>query len=130
MTQLHTSRWVYGFDHNVLFNSGRVVCGMHKHNNPAETAVVVYGPDQQRGQGEGKGAEEQDRESLSLTIGSYGRGWCQERACVFAFGYGAVEESGGQNRTLSCSVRLTLTAAEKQRLHRDKKQAGEESWLK
>ena len=74
MTRLHTSRWVYGFDHNVLFNSGRVVCGMHKHNNPAETAVVVYGLDQQRGQGEGKGAEEQDSESLSLTIGSYGRG--------------------------------------------------------
>ena len=65
MTQLHTSRWVYGFDHNVLFNSGRVVCGMHKHNNPAETTVVVYGLDQQRGQGEGKGAEEQ--ESLTLT---------------------------------------------------------------
>ncbi len=41
------------------------------------------------------------------------------RACVFAFGYGAVEESGGRNRTLSCSVRLTLTAAKKQRL-RDK----------
>ena len=51
MTQLHTSRWVYGFDHNVLFNSGRVVCGMHKHNNPAETAVVVYGLDQQWGKG-------------------------------------------------------------------------------
>ena len=58
MTQLHTTRWVYGFDHNVLFNSGRGVCGMHKHNNPAETAVVVYGLDQQRGQGEGKGAED------------------------------------------------------------------------
>ena len=65
MTQLHTSRWVYGFDHNVLFNSGRVVCGMHKHNNPAETAVVVYGLDQQRGKGKGKGAEEQC--SLALT---------------------------------------------------------------
>ena len=43
------------------------------------------------------------------------------RACVFAFGYGAVEESGGRNRTLSCSVRLTLTAAKKQRLHRETK---------
>ena len=32
---------------------------MHKHNNPAETAVVVYGLDQQRGKGEGKEAEEQ-----------------------------------------------------------------------
>ena len=80
MTQLHTSRWVYGFDHNVLFNSGRVVCGMHKHNNPAETAVVVYGLDQQRGQGEGKGAEETkipnayDRE--------YSRGWGLENVRV------------------------------------------------
>ena len=53
------------------------------------------------------------------------------RACVFAFGYGAVEESGGRNRTLSCSVRLTLTAAKKtEATQRDKKQAGEESWLK
>ena len=51
--------------------------------------------------------------------------------CVFsAFGYGAVEESGGRNRTLSCSVRLTRTAAKKQRLHKEKQQAGEESWLK
>ena len=38
---------------------------MHKHNNPAETAVVVYGLDQQRGQGEGRGAEETN--SLALT---------------------------------------------------------------
>ena len=75
----------------------------------------------QRGQEEGKGVEEQDRESLSLTIGSYGRGWCQERACVFAFGYGAVEESGGRNRTLSSSVRLTRPAAKKQRLHKETK---------
>ena len=90
-------------------------------HDSAETAVVVYGLDQQRGQGEGKGAEEQDRESLSLTIGSYGRGWCQERACVFAFGYGAAEESGGRNRTLSSSVRLTRTAAKKQRPHKETK---------
>ena len=32
---------------------------------------------------------------------------------VSAFGYGAVEESGGRNRTLSSSVRLTRTAAKK-----------------
>ena len=43
------------------------------------------------------------------------------RACVFAFGYGAVEESGGRNRTLSCSVRLTLTAAKRQRRQRETK---------
>ena len=129
MTQLHTSRWVYGFDHNVLFNSGRVVCGMHKHNNPAETAVVVYGLDQQRGQGEGKGAEETkipnayDRE--------YSLGWGLGTCLFSAFGYGAVKESGGQNRTLSLSVRLTRTAAKNQRLrHRQQKQGGEESWLK
>ena len=52
--------------------------------------------------------------------------------CVLsAFGYGAVEESGGRNRTLSSSVRLTRTAAKKtEATQRDKKQAGEESWLK
>ena len=51
--------------------------------------------------------------------------------CVFsASGYGAVEESGGRNRTLSSSVRLTRTAAKKQRLRKETKQAGEESWLK
>ena len=86
MTQLHTSRWVYGFDHNVLFNSGRVVCGMHKHNNPAETAVVVYGLDQQRGQGEGKGAEENKQQSLTLTIGNIAWDGGLKRACSLRSG--------------------------------------------
>ena len=53
-----------------------------------------------------------------------------ETCLLSAFGYGAVEESGGRNRTLSSSVRLTRTAAKKQRLHKEIKQAGEESWLK
>ena len=46
-----------------------------------------------------------------------------EETCVFsAFGYGAVKESGGQNRTLSPSVRLTLTTASKeQRPHKETK---------
>ena len=53
------------------------------------------------------------------------------KTCLFsAFGYGAVEESGGRNRTLSSSVRLTRTAAKKQRLRKETKQAGEASWLK
>ena len=47
-----------------------------------------------------------------------------------ASGYGAVEESGGRNRTLSSSVRLTRTTAKKQRPHKETKQAGEASWLK
>ncbi len=38
-----------------------------------------------------------------------------------AFGYGAVKESGGQNRTLSSSVRLTRTVAKKQRPHKETK---------
>ena len=84
-------RWVYGFDHNG-----------------------------DRGEVKVKGLKERQT-PLSLTIGSYGRGWGAQRACVFAFGYGAVEESGGRNRTLSCSVRLTLTAAKRQRLHRETK---------
>ena len=53
------------------------------------------------------------------------------KTCLFsAFGYGAVEESGGRNRTLSRSVRLTRTTAKKQRPHKEIKQAGEASWLK
>ena len=44
------------------------------------------------------------------------------RSCLLsAFGYGAVKESGGQNRTLSSSVRLTRTAAKKQRPHKETK---------
>ncbi len=57
---------------------------MHKHNNPAETAVVVYGLDQQRGKGEGKEAEEQAGVGNRVPVAydrDYGRGWCQERAC-------------------------------------------------
>ena len=83
----------------------------------------------QRGRGEGKGAEGQSpfrylRESQQGRRGS--------TTCLLsAFGYGAVEESGGRNRTLSSSVRLTRTAAKKQRLRKEtKKQAGEASWLK
>ena len=42
------------------------------------------------------------------------------KTCLLsAFGYGAVEESGGRNRTLSSSVRLTRTAAKKQRLRKE-----------
>ncbi len=80
---------------------------------------MIYGLDHNVDRGKVKGLENKS-ESLSLTIGSYGLGWCP-RACVFAFGYGAVAESGGRNRTLSCSVRLTLTAAKKQRLHNETK---------
>ena len=129
MTQLHTSRWVYGFDHNVLFNSGRVVCGMHKHNNPAETTVVVYGLDQQRGKGEGKGAEE-THDTPDRYACEYSLGWGLGTCLFSAFGYGAVKESGGQNRTLSPSVRLTRTAAETRGHTRRQKQAGGASWLK
>ncbi len=65
----------------------------------------VYGLDHNGDRGEVKGLKKTD--SLSLTIASYGRGLCQS-TCVFsAFGYGAVKESGGQNRTLSLSVRLS-----------------------
>ena len=87
---------------------------------------MIYGLDHNVDRGKVKGLKNKS-ESLSLTIESYGRGWCP-RACVFAFGYGAVEESGGRNRTLSCSVRLTLTAAKIQRPHKETKckQAGEE----
>ena len=57
---------------------------MHKHNNPAETAVVVYGLDQQRGQG---GAEETN--SLALTGPLAGDR--AETCLVSASGYGAEE---------------------------------------
>ena len=44
-----------------------------------------------------------------------------ETCLLSAFGYGAVEESGGRNRTLSSSVRLTRTAAKRQRQHKETK---------
>ena len=53
-----------------------------------------------------------------------------ETCLLSAFGYGAGEESGGRNHTLFLSVRLTRTAAKKQRLHKEKQQAGDGSWLK
>ena len=57
------------------------------------------------------------------TCASLSRGGGGLKTCLLsAFGYGAVEESGGRNRTLSCSVRLTLTAAKKtEATQRDKK---------
>ena len=71
--------------------------------------------------GEGKGAEEQSRVPNAYDRESQ-HGMGLEETCLFsAFGYGAVKESGGQNRTLSSSVRLTRTAAKKQRPHKETK---------
>ena len=82
----------------------------------------------QRGRGEGKGAEGQSPFRYLCESEQGRRG---STTCLFsAFGYGAVEESGGRNRTLSSSVRLTRAAAKKQRLRKETKQAGEESLLK
>ncbi len=87
---------------------------------------MVYGLDQQRGKGEGKGAEENKLPNAYVEYA----GDCAD-TCVFsAFGYGAVKESGGQNRTLSPSVPLTRTAAKNRGHTRRQKQAGEASWLK
>ena len=64
------------------------------------------------------------------TCASLSRGGGGSKTCLLsAFGYGAVEGSGGRNRTLSSAVRLTRTAAKRQRLHRETKckQAGEAS---
>ena len=90
---------------------------------------MVYGLDHNGDRGKVRGLKDNlpfayDRESE--------QGRRRLETCLLsAFGYGAVEESGGRNRTLSCSVRLTLTAAKKtEATQRDKKQAGEESWLK
>ena len=83
----------------------------------------------QRGRGKVKGLKN-NQESRTLTIANYSRGWGCKKICVFsAFGYGAVRDCGGQNRTLSPSVRLTRTAAKKQRPHKETKckQAGEAS---
>ena len=44
-----------------------------------------------------------------------------ETCLLSAFGYGAVEESGGRNRTLSSSVRLTRTAAKRRKPHKETK---------
>ena len=88
---------------------------------------MIYGLDHNVDRGKVKGLKM--AHSLALTGPFAGE---EADTCVFStFGYGAVEESGGRNRTLSCSVRLTLTAAKKtEATQRDKKQAGEESWLK
>ena len=97
------------------------------HCSQTEWAVVIYGLDHNVDRGKVKGLKM--AHSLALTGPFAGE---EADTVVFsAFGYGAVEESGGRNRTLSCSVRLTRTAAKKQRLtQRQQKQAGEESWLK
>ena len=70
---------------------------------------MVYGLDHNGDRGKVKGLKKQ--KSRTLTIANIaGDGGL--KTCVFsAFGYGAVKESGGQNRTLSLSVRLTRTAA-------------------
>ena len=87
---------------------------------------MIYGLDHNVDRGKVKGLKM--AHSLALTGPFAGE---EADTCVFsAFGYGAVEESGGRNRTLSCSVRLTLTAAKNQRLTQRQKQAGEENWLK
>ena len=90
---------------------------------------MVYGLDHNGDRGKVKGLKNKEKFPFPYDRELW-PGMGGPRACVFAFGYGAVEESGGRNRTLSCSVRLTLTAAKRQATERDKKQAGEESWLK
>ena len=87
---------------------------------------MVHGLDQQWGKGEGKGAEEN---KLPNAYDEYCRGIVQKRACSLRSGT-VLRESGGQNRTLSPSVRLTRTAAKNRGHTRRQKQAGEASWLK
>ncbi len=73
------------------------------------------------GKGEGKGAEE-----TSLVPNAYVE-YCRgeaDRACSLRSGT-VLRESGGQNRTLSPSVRLTRTAAKNRGYPRGQKQAGD-----
>ena len=81
---------------------------------------MVYGLDHNGDRGEVRGLKNKDNFPFPYDRELW-PGMGAQRACVFAFGYGAVEESGGRNRTLSCSVRLTLTAAKRQRLQRETK---------
>jgi hypothetical protein len=79
----------------------------------------------QRGQGGGKGAEEQG--SLALLALAGGR--APQRACCLCPGMVLRDVCGLPTRTLSPSVQLTRTTTEQQRQHRE--QAGREaSWLK
>ena len=69
----------------------------------------------QRGQGEGKGAEEQAGVGNRVPFAydrEYGRGWCQERACSLRPGTVLRDCACLTEHTLSPSVRLTRTATE------------------
>ena len=78
---------------------------------------MIYGLDHNVDRGKVKGLKM--AHSLALTGPFAGE---EADTCVFsAFGYGAVKESGGQNRTLSLSVRLTRTAAKRRKPHKETK---------
>jgi hypothetical protein len=94
-------------------------------HNPAETAVVVYGLKQQRGKGEGKGAEEN---KLPIAYDEYCRGSCRH-VRVPAFEYGAEGKWWAKLHTLPFSPTHPYGRKE-QRPHKETKQAGGASWLK
>ena len=90
----------------------------------------VYGFDHNGDRGKVRGLKDN---LPNATCVNQSRGWGSKTCLLSAFGYGAVEESGGRNRTLSSSVRITRTAAKKTEdrgYTKRQKQAGEESWLK
>ena len=96
-------------------------------HDSAETAVVVYGLDQQRGKGEGKGAEEQ--ESLSLTIANIA-GDRQKLLALCVRVRCCQGKWWAKPHTFLFSPTHPYGRKETEATQRDKKQAGEASWLK
>ena len=95
-------------------------------HDSAETAVVVYGLDQQRGQGEGKGAEEQ--ESLTLTTNIAGDRLNVLVLCVMV--RCCEGKWWAKPHTLLFSPTHPYGRKETEATQGDKQQAGEASWLK
>ena len=112
----------------LLIVHGRARCpsrGIGDHHTTRVRGPLGLWSRPQRGQGGGKGAEEQ----CSLALLALAGGRAPQRACCLCPGMVLRDVCGLPTRTLSPSVQLTRTTTEQQRQHR--KQAGREaSWLK
>ena len=82
---------------------------------------MVYGLDHNGDRGEGKGAEEQEKIPVLLRSGVMAGDGAHVRVSLRSGTVLSRKVVGkAAHSPVHCSVRLTLTAAKKQRLHRDK----------
>ena len=110
----------------LLIVHGRARCpsrGISDHHTTRVRGPLGLWSRPQRGQGGGKGAEEQ----CSLALLALAGGRAPQRACCLCPGMVLRDMCGLPNRTLSPSVQLTRTATEQQRQHRE--QTGREGKL-